>query len=161
MSAREVQLLDRLVNGSKFLSSLYDTDIDIAGPKQILITTGTKKCVMVVKARGPAAATIMFKKGVVIGSGGGGTVGTAVSSICRDLAATAAPSTGFAITEDYVVGSGGGAAGGTTEETIYHFPNIESEMKFKLAASAKYGVVFTSIADNNSAVFDFEYDEEA
>jgi hypothetical protein len=114
---------------------------------------------MVVRLKGPAAAVVTLKAGVVIGSGGGFSVGTALTVVDRDLADTRAPSTGFSIAKDYVVGTGGGAAGGTTEVTEYHFPSIETRLVFKLDAASKYGIVFTSIADNNSASFEFEFDE--
>lgn len=159
MGAREVELLERLLSGSRFLASAYDTDIDIAVPKQFLITTGTKKCEMVIRMRGPAAAIAALKKGVVIGSGGGFSVGTPLVINQRDLADDRTPSTGFSIGEDYIVGSGGGASAGTTVTTEYHFPNVETRIALKLEAGTVYGLVFTSIADNNSAVFDFEFDE--
>jgi hypothetical protein len=157
MSALEGQLLERALRGSDYLSSAYDSDIDIAGPKQFLITTGAKKCSIVIRIKGPAAALAALNKTVVIGTGGGFSVGTALTKVARDQANTLSPL--VTVGEDYVVGTGGGASAGSAIVTEYHFPNIETVIKFKLAASSRYGLIFTTIADNNSASFTFEIDE--
>lgn len=154
--ARETQLLERVRSGSKYLVSDYDADIDIAGPKQYLVTTGAKKVDMEIRVKGPAAATVALNTGVVLGTGGSVAAGTAITAAKRDQSDTSTPLT--VIKGDYVLGDTDEDAG-TAIVTEYHMADIETIIKFRLAASTIYGLIFTSIADNNSASFHFEFDE--
>lgn len=125
--------------------SLYDSDTDIAGPKQISITTGAKKahvCILI-KATGSLVATLA--KTLVIGTGGGASAGTAVTPYADDQASTLTPLT--VVKQDYVLGSSGQSAGTVIYSelvTIYE----ETEIELKLAESMAYGLVLTAIADN-------------
>lgn len=142
--------------GSPYLVSDYDDDIDIAGPKQYLITVGAKKCSMVIRVKGPAAATVALNTAVVLGTGGSVSAGTALTKVKRDQADSTTPV--VVIAKDYILGSSGQSAG-TAIVTEYHIANVPTEIKFKLKASTIYGLIFTSIADNNSASFHFEFEE--
>jgi hypothetical protein len=72
------------------------------------------------------------------------------------MADTSTPATTFK--KDYVLGSSGQSAG-TTVLTEYSLPGIETVIKVKLAANTKYGLINTSVADNNGATYVFEFDE--
>jgi hypothetical protein len=156
MSARITEILERFLHGSEWLVSDYDSDIDIAGPKQYLITTGAKKTKLTIRVKGPAAATVALNKTVVLGTGGSVSAGTAIDSAARDQASTLTPL--VVIAKDYILGSSGQSAGAAIV-TEYHRANDETVIKFKLKASTIYGLIFTTIADNNSASFTFEIDE--
>jgi hypothetical protein len=154
--ARTTEILEKMLNGTQYLATVYDSDIDIAGPKQFSITTGTKKAILKIRIQGPAAATVSFNTGLVLGTGGSVSAGTAVTFVKRDQADTSTPLT--VLKQDYVLGDTDQTAG-TAIAATYHMPDIETVISFKLAASTVYGLVFTSIADNNSAAFIFELDE--
>lgn len=156
---RLTELAERIYNGSEYIAYDYTAspDFDIAGPKQISITTAaSKKCHMVIKVKCLTAATVVIKKDVVIGTGGSASAGTAITPYGRDLADSSTPSTVFK--KDYILGSSGQSAG-TTVLTEYALPGIECVIPLKLAANTIYGMVCTSIADNNGATWQFDFDE--
>jgi hypothetical protein len=156
---RLTELAERVYQGSEYIASDYTAspDFDIAGPKQIMITTAaTRKCQMTIKVKTLTAAVITLSKAVVIGTGGSASVGTAVTAYGRDLANTSTADTTFL--KDYVLGSSGQSAG-TTVLTEYSLPGIETVIRVKLAANVKYGLVCTSVADNNGATYQFCFDE--
>jgi len=153
---RITEILELNIAGSEYLASDYDTGIDIAVPKQYLITTGDKKCHLVITIKTPALAITALNKTVVIGTGGGASAGSALNLVKRDQSDTTTPIT--TIKSDYVLGSSGQSAG-TAIYTDYTLPNVETKIKFKLAPSSNYGLIFTTIADNNSGTFLFEFEE--
>jgi hypothetical protein len=154
--ARIVQLAELNTFGSQYIATDVDTDIDIAGPKQYSITTPAKRVQMTIRVNALAAATVALNTGVAIGTGGSAAAGTAVASKARDQAFTTAA--GTVIKADYVLGSSGQSAG-TAIWTEYQVPNLASEIKFTLKPSTVYGLIITSIADNNIASVQFEFSE--
>jgi hypothetical protein len=154
--ARTTELLEKIVNGSKYIASHYDTDIDISGPKQISITTGASPAYMTITTRLSGAAVGVLNTGLVIGTGGSAAAGDAVTVKARELAATADNLT--AIKSDYVLGSSGQSAG-TAVETRYLLAGEANTFKYRLKASTAYGLVITSVADNNAGTITFEFDE--
>lgn len=152
------ELTERAVNGSRYLAYDYtdSPDFDIAGPKQIMITTVAKKCLMTIKVKTLAAAVIKLNKTVVLGTGGSVSAGTTVTPYGRDMADTSTPITTFK--KDYVLGSSGQSAG-TTVLTEYSLAGIETVIRVKLAANTNYGLISTTIADNNGATYVLEFDE--
>jgi len=157
MSARETQLLEKQINGSKYVASHYDADIDIATPKLLSVTTGANPAYMKITVRLATAALVVLNTGLVIGTGGSAAAGDAVTVRARELAATADNLT--AIKSDYVLGSSGQSAG-TAVETQYAQANQSCVFKYRLKASTAYGLVITSIADNNFGTISFEFDED-
>jgi hypothetical protein len=156
---RLTELVEKEYNGSEWIAYDYTAspDFDIASVKQIMITTAaSQKCRLVLKSKCLTAATLVVKKDVVLGTGGGVSAGTAITPYARDLASGSAPLT--TIKKDYVLGSSGQSAG-TTVLTEYVLPGIECVIKLKLAANTKYGIICTSIADNNGATWVMELDE--
>jgi len=156
---RLTSLAEREVYGSEYIVSDYTAspDFDIAGPKQISITTAaSQKASLTIKVKTLTAAVITLAKAVVIGTGGSASAGTAITAYGRDLANTSTASTVFK--KDYVLGSSGQSAG-TTVLTEYSIAGIETVIKVKLAANTIYGLVCTSVADNNGATYVFEFDE--
>ena len=153
---RITEILELNIAGSEYFASDYDTDIDIAVPKQYLIKTLDKKCHLVITVKSPALAVISLNTGVVLGTGGGMSAGTAVTMVKRDQSDTTTPKT--TIFKDYVIGNSGQNAG---VELIseYNLAGFETKIKIKLAPSLNYGLIFTTIADNNSGTFLFEFEE--
>jgi len=155
--ARITELLEQMTNGSEFFIGDYDDDVDIAGPKQYSITTGAKSAYLKIKVKYNALATIVLNTGLVIGTGGGAAAGTAITFSKRDQSYTGAPLT--VLRKDYVLGSSGQSAG-TAVVTEMQLPIIETIIKVKLKPSTIYGLVITSVADNNFGTVVFELDED-
>jgi len=153
---RTTELLEMSRSGSEFVICDYDDDVDISGPKQYAITTSTKKVSLRIKIKYAALATIVVNTGLAIGSGGGAFVGTALTFTKRDQASSNAPVA--TIKKDYVLGSSGQSAG-TAIYTELNLPSRETEILLKLKASTVYGLVITTIADNNYGNVIFEVDE--
>jgi hypothetical protein len=156
---RLTDLAEKAYNGSEYIAYDYTAspDFDIASPKQIMITTGAStKCTMTIKVKALTASVIQFNKAVVLGTGGSMSAGTTITPYGRDMADTTTPATTFK--KDYVLGNTGQNAG-TTILTEYSLPGIETVIKVKLAANTKYGLINTSVADNNGATYVFEFDE--
>lgn len=156
---RLTELFEKSYNGSEYIAYDYTAspDFDIAGPKQIMITTAaSKKCSLTIKVKTLTASVIKLNKAVVLGTGGSVSAGTAITPYGRDMADTSTPST--VIAKDYVLGSSGQSAG-TTVLTEYSLPGIETVIKVKLAANVRYGLICTSVADNNGATYVLEFDE--
>lgn len=153
---RLTEIVENEILGSKYIASVYDGDIDISAPKQFSITTGTKKAILKITVTATGAGTVVFNTGLAIGTGGDVSPGTAVAFQKRDQAYTIAATT--ALKQDYVLGSAGQSAG-TAVQTEYVFPNVPTVYKYKLKESTIYGLVFTSIADNNIGQFKFELEE--
>lgn len=153
---RLTELIENEIAGSEYIASVYDNNIGIAGPKQFSITTGAKKATLKITVKAPAAATLALNTALVIGTGGSAADGAAVTFAKRDQADTSTPLT--ALKQDYVLGSSGQSAG-TAVQTDYVLPNVPTVMKYKLKAATIYGLVFTTIADNNIGQFIFELDE--
>jgi hypothetical protein len=156
---RLTELAEKAILGSNYIVSDYvaSPDFDIATPKQIMITTlAAHKCQITMRIKCLTAAVILIKKTVVLGTGGSMSAGTALTPYGRDLANTTTPNTTFA--KDYVLGSSGQSAG-TTVLTEYALPGIEAVIKLKLDAGVKYGLICTSVADNNGATYVFDFDE--
>jgi len=150
------EILEMGFNGTEYLASDYDDDIDIAAPKQYLITTGAKKCHIQIRVKAKATATVALNKNVVLGAGGSVSPGSAVTVIKRDQSYTTSSIT--AIAKDYLLGNTDQSAG-TAIITEYQLADEETILKFVLAPSTKYGLIFTSIADDNIASFHFEFEE--
>jgi hypothetical protein len=131
----------------EWVASLYDADTDIATPKAISITTGAKKAHVRITVKTTGTAVITLAKALVIGTGGGASAGTAVTAYAKDQASTLTPLT--VVKQDYGLGSSGQSAGTTIYNDI-SLSTEESEISFKLAASTAYGLVITTIADNNA-----------
>lgn len=156
---RLTDLAEKAILGSDYIVSDYvaSPDFDIATPKQIMITTAVgQKCQITMRVKCLTAAVILIKKTVVLGTGGSMSAGTDLTPYGRDLANTTTPATTFK--KDYVLGNSGQSAG-TTVLTEYALPGVECIIKLKLDANVKYGLVNTSIADNNGATYVFEFDE--
>lgn len=156
---RLTELFEKSYYGSEFIAYDYTAspDFDIAGPKQIMITTAaSQKCQMTIKVKTLTAAVIVLNKAVVLGTGGSVSAGTTVTPYGRDMANTSTAST--TIKKDYVLGNTGQSAG-TTVLTEYALPGIETVIKVKLAANVKYGLICTTVADNNGATYVLEFDE--
>ena len=155
---RLTELIEEEYHGSDFIAYDYTAspDFDIAGPKQIMITTGAKKCQLKIKVKTLTAAVIALNKTVVLGTGGSVSPGTTVTPYGRDMASTLTPVT--TIKKDYILGSSGQSAG-TTVLTEYGLAGIETVIKVKLAASTNYGLICTSVADNNGATYILEFSE--
>jgi len=157
---RLTEIAEKVYNGSQFIAYDYTAspDFDITAVKQIMITTAaSQKCHIVIKTKCLTAATIVIKKDVVLGTGGSMSAGTTITPYNRDLASTVTPLTTFK--KDYILGSSGQSAG-TTVLTEYALPGIECVIPLKLAANTKYGIVCTSVADNNGATWVFDFDEK-
>jgi hypothetical protein len=156
---RLTELVEKEYNGSEFIVYDYTAspDFDITAVKQIMVTTAaSQKCRLVLKTKCLTAATIVIKKDVVLGTGGSMSAGTTITPYARDLASSNSPLTTFK--KDYILGNSGQNAG-TTVLTEYALPGIECVIKLKLAANTKYGIICTSIADNNGATWVLEVDE--
>lgn len=156
---RLTELVEREYHGSEYIAYDYTAspDFDIAEPKQIMVTTAaSKKCQMTIKVKTLTAAVIQFNKAVVLGTGGSMSAGTTVTPYGRDMADSSTPATTFK--KDYVLGNSGQSAG-TTVLTEYSLAGIETVIKVKLAANVKYGLICTSVADNNGATYQFCFDE--
>jgi hypothetical protein len=151
------QLLEKAINGSRFVASHYDNDIDIAGPKQLSITTLAKPAYMTITVCAKAVGVVVLNTGLVIGTGGSPAAGDLVTVRARELAATAGNLT--TIRSDYVLGNTGQSAG-TVVETKFLLVDKPCVFKYRLKAATIYDLVFTSIADDNEATFTFEFDEE-
>jgi hypothetical protein len=148
--------MDRAYRGSDYVCSYYNSDVDIASPKQYLITTGAKKCMMTIRVRMLSNAKIELNTDVVLGTGGSVSPGTGLTVPARDRANTTTALT--TIARDYILGSSGQSAG-TTIATEYALANGTATFRFKLTASTIYGLINTSIADNNACSTTFEFDE--
>ena len=153
---RTTEILEAEYAGTEYLASDYSDNIDIASPKQYLITTGAKKCMMTIRVKAAATATVALNKDVVLGTGGSMSAGSALTLVKRDQSFIIAPVT--VIAKDYILGSSDQSAG-TAIVTEYQLASTETVVKFRLAESKKYGLIFTSIADNNIASFHFEFEE--
>jgi hypothetical protein len=154
---RITELLEKEIYGSTYFVGDYDDDVDIASPKQYSITSGAKSVYLTIKVKYNALATIVLNTGLVIGTGGGAAAGTAITFSKRDQANTGTPLT--VLRKDYVLGSSGQSAG-TAIVTEMQLPIIETVIKVKLKAATIYGLVITSVADNNFGTVVFEIDED-
>lgn len=143
-------------NVKKWHHSLYDSDTDIGGPKQISITTLAKKARVCIKIKAAGSLVATLAKTLVIGTGGGASAGTAVTPCAEDQASTLTPLT--VVKQDYVLGSSGQSAGTVIFSELVT-PYEDTEIEFKLAESTAYGLVLTSIADNNAISVDVEVRE--
>jgi len=155
--SRITEILEKYKSGSEFLLCDYDTDVDIAVPKQYSITTLAKKATLTIRIKYNALATVVLNTGLVIGTGGSAYVGAALPFSKRDEANTSAPLTELKV--DYLLGSSGQAAGTMIYQEL-QLPNMETVIKKRLKASTKYGLVITTIADNNYGSVIFELDED-
>lgn len=153
---RLTELIEKEIAGSQYVAVVYDDDVDIAGPDTFSINTGTKKAALKITIKAATAGVAVLSTGLVIGTGGGAAAGTAVAFAKRDQADTSTPLS--ALKKDYVLGSSGQSAG-TAIQSDYVQPGIPTVLKFKLKAATAYGLVFTSIADNNQLHVTFELDE--
>lgn len=156
---RLTEMFEREAYGSEYIAYDYTAspDFDIASPKQIMITTAAgKKCQMRIKVKTLTAAVIQLNKAVVLGTGGSMSAGSTITPYGRDMADTSTPLTTFK--KDYVLGNTGQSAG-TTVLTEYSLAGVETVINVKLAANVKYGIICTSVADNNGATYVFEFDE--
>jgi hypothetical protein len=154
--SRTTELIEASRSGSEFVICDYDDDVDIAGPKQYSITTSTKKVSLKIRIKYAALATIAVNTGLVVGSGGSMNAGTSLTFTKRDQASSDAPV--VVIKKDYVLGNSGQSAG-TAIYTELQLPAYETVIQLKLKASTIYGLVITSIADNNYGNVIFEVDE--
>lgn len=148
---RLTEIVERELSGFPYLATIYDANIDTGSPKQISITTGTKKAVVKITVKAKTAATVALNTGLVIGTGG--SAGTSVAFAKRDQANTATPLT--VVKQDYVLGTSGQSAG-TAVVTDYINPDDEIIIKFKLKESTAYGLVFTPLADGDIGHFYIE-----
>jgi hypothetical protein len=159
----------RIHRGEMHTVSLFDTDTDIAGPKQISITPTTAECNLVIEIMSSGPCKVEILENVVIGSGGSAAVGTALTPINRDRNSSLTPITTFK--EDYVLGSSGQSAGtvinteyipGATQGAQKTGGSARSNMEFILKKSVITGLRITAIADNTvlSVTMDFYEDEE-
>jgi len=154
--ARITEILEKMKNGSQFFIGDYDDDVAIIAPKQYSITSGAKSADLTIKVKYNALATIVLNTGLVIGTGGSASAGTAITFSKRDQAYTGAPLT--VLRKDYILGSSGQSAG-TAICTEMQLPIIETIIKVKLKPSTIYGLVITSVANNNFGTVVFELDE--
>jgi hypothetical protein len=171
---RLVQLAEReahprIHRGEMHTFSLYDSDTDIATPKQISFAPASTECNVVFGISASGACKVELMEGVVIGTGGSAAVGTALVPYNRDRNSLLLPLT--VVREDYILGSSGQAAGtailteyisGATQGALKTGGSARQNMEFILKKNVLTGLRITAIADNTvlSVTMDMYEDEE-
>lgn len=144
-------------DGKMFTFSEYDSDVDIASPKQVSITVGSKPLHVTFSVSSAAPINISLKETVVIGTGGSASAGTSVTGRNRNRGSTNTLLS--TVNKDYVLGSSGQSAG-TEIDADYIYGATQGALKvggasrpgieWILKANTMYGLIITAIADNTA-----------
>jgi len=157
-------------DGWMFHYSEHDSDVDIAAPKLISITTGTRDVGLIIDIAASAGVTVNLGEKMTVGTGGSAAAGTAVVAFNRNRSVKHKLKTiGVVVNRDFVYGSSGNSAG-----TIIHYGYIpgssqgalnvggtgRSALSFILAANTMYSLTITAIADNTIVDWSLDVHEE-
>jgi len=157
----------RIHRGEMHTFSLYDSDTDIATPKQISIAPGAVECHVVIGISASGACKVELMEGVVIGTGGSAAAGTALVPYNRDRNSALLPIT--VVRENYVLGSSGQVAGtailteyiaGATQGALKAGGQSRQNMEFILKKNVLTGLRITAIADNTALSVTMDFYEE-
>lgn len=160
----------KIHRGDIFSFNEYDTDTDIAGPKQISIQTGDKPAAVTLDIAVSAAVTVVLGEEMVIGTGGSPSAGTVVTGYNRNRSRSKKDKTiGVVVKKDFVYGSSNNTAG-TVLHTDYMPAATQGALKvgsvgrsstaWILRENCLYSLVITAIADNTVMSWNLDVHEE-
>lgn len=161
----------KIHRGEIFNFNEYDTDTDIASPKQISIQTGDKPAAVTLDLAVSGAVTVALGEGMVVGTGGSANAGTAVTGYCRNRRRKHQDNTiGVVVKKDFVYGSSNNTAG-TVLHTDYMPAATQGALKvgsvgrsstaWILRENCLYSLVITAIADNTVMSWNLDIHEES
>lgn len=161
----------KIHRGQIYSYNEYDTDTDIATPKQISIQTGDKPLAITLDLSWSAAVTVALGEEMVIGTGGSPSAGTEVTGRNRNRSRKyqGKSITGLVIKKDFVYGSSNNTAGtilhtdympGASQGALRVGSVGRSSTSWVLRENCMYSLVITAIADNTVMSWNLDVHEE-